>query len=165
MAAEVTSVKDGVVVELVYTLCLETGEFVDSCEEHEALTFIQGSSGLVDGFTEAIYGLKAGEEKEFTVPPELGYGEFDPEAHFLVPLDAFPDGEEPKIGAYYNVETEEGDIQEALVEDITDEGALLDFNHVFAGESLHFTVRLLSLREPTAEELAHGHAHGGQHHH
>ena len=153
------SVQDGVVVELVYTLCLDDGEQLDSCEEHEAIQFIQGSSGLVSGFTEAVYGLKVGEEKDFVVPPELGYGEHNPEATLWAALDAFPDGITPEIGMEVDVDTGDGEIQCASIAEITDDAVLLDLNRVLAGEKLHFHVKILSLREPTAEELAHGHVH------
>ena len=43
----------------------------------------------------------------------------------------------------------------------------VDGNHPLAGITLHFDVEILEVREATAEELEHGHAHGadGHHHH
>jgi FKBP-type peptidyl-prolyl cis-trans isomerase SlyD len=41
-------------------------------------------------------------------------------------------------------------------------------NHPLAGETLHFEVNVISVRAATANELAHGHAHGAHghdHHH
>jgi FKBP-type peptidyl-prolyl cis-trans isomerase SlyD len=35
----------------------------------------------------------------------------------------------------------------------------LNFNHPLAGETLHFDVKVTSLRPATSEELDHGHAH------
>jgi FKBP-type peptidyl-prolyl cis-trans isomerase SlyD len=43
--------------------------------------------------------------------------------------------------------------------------ALLDFNHPLAGEALRFEVEVTALRDPTPEELEHGHVHDGDHHH
>lgn len=165
MAKQLTKVEDGLVVGMIYTLCLDDGEMIDSCEEHEALEFIQGASGLVEGFTNAVYGLQIGEEKDFIVPPELGYGDYDPEDNVLVPVSAFPEGMNPEKGMEINMQTEDDGVRTAMIEEINDEGVLLDFNHVFAGEALHFHVKILSLREPTAEELEHGHVHGDHHHH
>ncbi|MEO5667758.1 MAG: peptidylprolyl isomerase, partial [Bdellovibrionota bacterium] len=36
----------------------------------------------------------------------------------------------------------------------------LDGNHPRAGETLNFDVEVLSVRQATADELSHGHAHG-----
>jgi FKBP-type peptidyl-prolyl cis-trans isomerase SlyD len=159
MENKLATVQDGVVVELVYTLCLDDGEQLDACEEHEAIQFIQGSSGLVKGFTDAVYGLKAGEEKDFIVPPEMGYGAHDPEATMWAAMDGFPDGMTPEIGMEVDVDTGDGELIYASIAEITDDAVLLDLNHVLAGETLHFHVKILSLRAPTAEELAHGHVH------
>ena len=54
-----------------------------------------------------------------------------------------------------------------VISKITDEQITVDFNHPLAGEDLTFDVELLDLRDATAEELSHGHAHGahGHHHH
>jgi FKBP-type peptidyl-prolyl cis-trans isomerase SlyD len=42
----------------------------------------------------------------------------------------------------------------------------MDFNHPLAGKDLHFTGEILSIRNATEEEIAHGHVHGpGGHHH
>jgi len=42
----------------------------------------------------------------------------------------------------------------------------VDLNHPLAGKDLTFDVSIVSVREATAEEVAHGHAHGpGGHHH
>ncbi len=35
----------------------------------------------------------------------------------------------------------------------------IDANHPLAGEELHFTVKVVDVREATAEELEHGHVH------
>ena len=37
----------------------------------------------------------------------------------------------------------------------------IDANHPLAGEELHFSVKVVDVREATAEELEHGHVHSG----
>ena len=42
---------------------------------------------------------------------------------------------------------------------------IVDGNHPLAGETLRFSVKLLSVRGATEEELSHGHVHGPDGHH
>jgi FKBP-type peptidyl-prolyl cis-trans isomerase SlyD len=51
---------------------------------------------------------------------------------------------------------------EAYIADIFDDGVLLDFNHPLAGETLHFHVKVVGLRDASVEELDHGHVHGAE---
>ncbi len=165
MAKDLTSVQDGLVVGLDYTLRLDDGEVLDSSEGQEPLAFIQGAGGLVEGFAQAIYGLKIGEEKAFVVSPAQGYGEYKPEATMLVPASAFPEGLVPEVGMSLNLQGQDGGVRPATIVEIGDEGVHLDLNHPLAGKTLHFHVKVLALREPTTEELEHGHVHSGDHHH
>ena len=42
----------------------------------------------------------------------------------------------------------------------------IDANHPMAGKALHFSVGVVEVRQASAEELSHGHAHGpGGHQH
>ncbi|MDF1514481.1 MAG: peptidylprolyl isomerase [Anaerolineae bacterium] len=165
MAKTLTEVQDGVVVGLDYTLRMDDGEVLDTSEGHEPLEFIQGAGGLVKGFADAVYGLKIGEEKDFVVPPDLGYGTYDPKANMVVPATAFPQGMTPEVGLQIHVRSANGGTQAATVMEISDRGVLLDLNHALAGKTLHFHVKILALREPTDEERQHGHVHSGGHHH
>ena len=45
-------------------------------------------------------------------------------------------------------------------EQADDETVTIDANHPLAGHTLHFSVKIDSIREPTDEEKEHGHPHG-----
>jgi FKBP-type peptidyl-prolyl cis-trans isomerase SlyD len=66
-------------------------------------------------------------------------------------------------------EAEAEDKRRIIFEVISIEGDKIniDGNHPLAGETLHFSVEVMAIREATQEELTHGHAHGegGAHHH
>jgi FKBP-type peptidyl-prolyl cis-trans isomerase SlyD len=63
------------------------------------------------------------------------------------------------------VRDDEGHARYARVESIENEVVRLDFNHPLAGAELHFHVKVVALREPSEEELDHGHVHEEGHHH
>jgi FKBP-type peptidyl-prolyl cis-trans isomerase SlyD len=42
----------------------------------------------------------------------------------------------------------------------------MDFNHPLADQELHFSGKIISVRDASPEEMDHGHVHGeGGHHH
>ena len=55
---------------------------------------------------------------------------------------------------------DEGDEVDLLIKEVKGDIVVIDFNHPFAGKTLHFDVTVREIRPATKEELAHGHAHG-----
>ena len=158
------TVQDGLVVSMDYTLRVD-GEALDSSDEAGPLQFLVGYGNIVPGLEREMIGMKIGESKDVVVKPEDGYGEFDDEAFMDVPRNEFPADMEIEEGLELNVTDEDGENQYARVESLTDENVHLDFNHPLAGAELHFNVKVLALRDPTEEELDHGHVHEEGHHH
>ena len=68
-------------------------------------------------------------------------------------------------GMRLHLRDQSGEVFTVYVAEIDDDGVLLDFNHPLAGETLYFDVKVATLRQATPEELAHGHAHSGEHEH
>jgi FKBP-type peptidyl-prolyl cis-trans isomerase SlyD len=46
------------------------------------------------------------------------------------------------------------------VREVRPETVVIDLNHPLAGKTLHFDVTIREVRAATADEIAHGHAHG-----
>jgi FKBP-type peptidyl-prolyl cis-trans isomerase SlyD len=151
-----------------YTLKDESGEVLDSSEGREPLAFIQGIGNIIEGLEEKLEGKTVGDRIETTISPEKAYGLRSEENVHIVPLSSFQaDGDEKLVeGMQVRVETNEG-VSLADVAKIDGEEVTLDLNHPLAGETLHFTVEVIDVRDATKQELEHGHAHGpgGHHHH
>ena len=158
------TVQDGLVVSMDYKLTVD-GEVLDSSEDAGPLQFLAGYGNIVPGLEREMAGMKIGESKDVVVAPADGYGEFDEEAFMEVPRNEFPTDLQLEEGIELNVTDEDGQNQYARVENITDENVRLDFNHPLAGAELHFTVKVVALRDPTKEELDHGHVHEEGHNH
>ena len=158
------TVQDGLVVSMDYKLTVD-GEVLDSSEDAGPLQFLAGYGNIVPGLEREMAGMKIGESKDVVVAPADGYGEFDEEAFMEVPRNEFPTDLKLEEGIELNVTDEDGQNQYARVENITDESVRLDFNHPLAGAELHFTVKVVALRDPTKEELEHGHVHEEGHNH
>jgi len=158
------TVQDGQVVSMEYTLRVD-GEVLDSSDDAGPLQFLAGHDNIVPGLEREMIGMKIGESKDVVVTPEDGYGEFDEEAFMDVPRSEFPSDMEIEEGVELNVTDEDGQNQYARVESVTDDKVKLDFNHPLAGAELHFNVKVVALRDPTEEEMDHGHVHEAGHHH
>jgi len=152
-------VSKDMVVGLEYTLRLDDGEVVDTSEGRGPLHFLQGHGHVIPGLEKELYGMGLGEEKAVVVSPAEGYGERKPNALQEFPRDAFPEGVGIQPGMAVQLTDKAGRPHMAFVEEVREETVLLDLNHPLAGETLHFDVEVVALREATAEELDHGHVH------
>ncbi len=158
------TVKDGLVVSMEYKLTAE-GEVLDSSDEAGPLQFLAGYGNIIPGLESEMTGMKIGESKNVTVQPADGYGEFDEEAFTDVPRSEFPADLKLEEGMELHVTDEDGNHQAAYVAEFDDQTVKLDFNHPLAGAVLEFYVKVIALREPTDEELDHGHVHEDGHRH
>lgn len=94
-------VQYGDAVSVEYALILKNGTVYDT--NVESIAKVSGSydplrkylplkftvakgAGLIDGFVEGIIGMKAGGKRQIEVPPEKGYGVFDPDKLVSIPL-------------------------------------------------------------------------------
>jgi FKBP-type peptidyl-prolyl cis-trans isomerase SlyD len=81
-------------------------------------------------------------------------------------VDGKIDDEMLAIGNVIPMRDDQGHMLQGIVVSVTADSVRMDFNHPMAGNTLHFTGNVLDVREATAEEISHGHAHGaGGHHH
>jgi FKBP-type peptidyl-prolyl cis-trans isomerase SlyD len=154
-----SAVADDIVVSIDYSLTVD-GEIIDASEENDPLEFLQGHQNIIPGLENQMYGMKVGESKEVVVPPKDGYGNVDPNAIIDVPRTEFPKDFEIKPGLELQLQSQEGELLNAVIDSISKDKVRLDLNHPLAGKELLFRVTVVDLREATEEELTHGHVHG-----
>ncbi|NUJ98297.1 FKBP-type peptidyl-prolyl cis-trans isomerase [Candidatus Gracilibacteria bacterium] len=69
-------VASGSKIEVNYLGTLEDGtKFDSSYDRGETLPFTAGAGQMIKGFDKAVIGMKVGEKKKITLPPEEAYGE------------------------------------------------------------------------------------------
>jgi FKBP-type peptidyl-prolyl cis-trans isomerase SlyD len=147
-------------------------ELVEETSETKPFVFLFGTGGLLEEFEKNLNGLKAGDDFDFVIKSEQGYGGASPENVVKLPISAFrAEGEELDTdmvspGNFIPMVDDQGHQMQGLVVAVNEDHVLMDFNHPLAGKDLHFTGSVNTVREATADELAHGHVHGeGGHHH
>ncbi|NVK54627.1 MAG: peptidylprolyl isomerase [Alteromonadaceae bacterium] len=146
------------VVTLHYTVSTEDGTELDSSTGGEPLSALLGSRFLISGLEDALQGKSSGEKFEVTIEPEKAYGERLDHLVQAVPATMF-DGMDVEPGMQFRATTDAGE-QSVIVVEKTDDEVIIDGNHPLAGIALTFSVEVLDVREPTQEELTHGHVHG-----
>lgn len=152
------------VVSLDYTLKNNAGVVIDSSKGHSPLVYLHGVGGLIPGLENEIEGMKKGQAKTVVVQPEHGYGEKSDELLYVVPKSGFQGEEEMQVGMQVELDSDNGPAL-AFISKIDGEDITLDLNHPLAGEVLTFDISVVDVREATAEEIEHGHAHGPDGHH
>jgi len=161
---EEKEIRNDLVVSIDYTLTVEK-EVIASSEDEEPLAFLQGHGNIIAGLEREMLGMKIGESKDIVVSPADGYGELEEDAYLEIPSNQFPENIPLEIGVELEIQNEEGEPAYARIEEIENNIVLLNFNHPLAGKKLHFSVKVLELREATEEELEHGHVHQEGHLH
>ena len=164
-----TKIVDGKVVVIHYILRVgdATGEAaIDTRENDEPIAYLHGSDDVTPALAQQLEGRSAGERFTAVVSPEEGFGRRVDDGRETVARSVFPDDIELEVGMEITVEDDEGETTDMYVCEIAGDQVVLDLNHPLAGETLHYEVEIVEVRDPTADERAHGHVHGpGGHHH
>ncbi len=147
------------VVSMHYTLKNDAGDVIDSSEGKEPLPFLQGHGNIIPGLERALEGKKVGDKLDVTVEPEEGYGLRLQEAIQDIPRTALQGVEDLSLGMQLQSQDKDGHAFIVTVTKIEDETITVDANHPLAGETLHFSVTIESIRKAEAEEIDHGHVH------
>ncbi|MDY0342467.1 MAG: peptidylprolyl isomerase [Lentimicrobium sp.] len=159
------------VVSLTYELKLDDnkGQVVDKADKEQPLVFLFGAGNLLPKFESNIESLNVNDTFEFTLDSEDAYGKANNEAVIDLPIDIFKvdgkiDEEMLQIGNVIPMQDNNGNPLEGLVVEVSDDEVKMDFNHPLAGKILHFTGKVVDVRDASEEEISHGHVHGAHGH-
>lgn len=147
------------VVSFHYTLRDPAGRVLDTSAGGEPITYLEGAGQIIDGLDEQLRMAGQGEKAKVTVPAKKAYGERDPGQVQRVKRDLLPIEGELKIGDQFQTGHDRHS-PVVTVQGLEGDEVVLDANHPLAGVDLTFDVEIVSVRQPTATELEHGHAHG-----
>ena len=147
------------VVSIHYTLTNTDGDVLDSSSGRDPLSYLHGAGSIIAGLESALAGRQIGEALQVTIQPEDAYGLPNPDLVQTVPRDAFSGVEQLEVGMSFQAQGQEGQVQQVTIAAIAGDDVTVDGNHALAGQVLNFDVTIETVRDATAEEIAHGHAH------
>jgi FKBP-type peptidyl-prolyl cis-trans isomerase 2 len=151
---ESRAVKSGDTVQVDYVGKLEDGTVFDTSirevaqeediyieeRNYRPLTFTVGAGQMIKGFDEGVIGMRVGEEKTITLPPEEAYGEYDETKLEAIPLEELNMSEKPEVGQTYS-----SIYGQFRVIDVNETHVTFDSNHELAGKTLIFDIELISI--------------------
>lgn len=149
-------IKKNKVVSITYVIRDDKGDLMEQSDL--PITYIHGvDKRMFDEIVAMLEGGKMGDEVELTLTPEQAFGMPDPELTYSDDIENVP-AEYQHIGAEAMFENDNGETMSMTVVKIEDGMISLDGNHPFAGKTIVFSLKVVGVRDATAEELASGEA-------
>lgn len=154
------------VIAFNYVLKNTKGDLIDASEPNQPLPFLTGRGQIIPGLEEVVATMSEGDKKIVNVPAAQAYGEVRADMVMEVPKTELEHLKDLQVGSHLQLQLGEG-VKVVTVSKITDSHVTLDGNHPLAGTDLVFDIEVALVREATADEVLHGHAHGlhGHAHH
>lgn len=160
------------VVKLTYELRNEpNGQVMDAADKESPFAFLFGHGNVLDKFEKNLEGLIAGNQFNFELSAEDGYGEYDEQAVIQLDKNVFAvDGKVQDemlfVGNVVPLQDQNGNPFQGRIVNIILDKVTVDLNHPFAGKPLLFSGEIVEVREAHPVELEHGHVHEhGDHSH
>lgn len=142
----------------------ENGTILEEVNEDDPLVFLYGHGDMISAFEKNLKDLKLNDSFVFILKPEEGYGEYrEGKIRYIPTVNFMIDGklntEEVKVGNVLSLEYDQDRIYTGTIIKVEEDFVTMDFNHPLAGKILHFSGKIIDIRDASEEELSHGHAH------
>ena len=152
------------VVGIEFTMKQADGTILESSEGKGPLEYLHGvGMPLPPGLIQAIEGMAVDEAKSVVLTPDLAFGNRDDS--LVVELERARFGNNPvEVGMGFManlddmIEAKHG-MRRYFIKEVGDQKVVLDGNFELAGKTLHFDIKVVSVRAAELTELSHGHPH------
>jgi FKBP-type peptidyl-prolyl cis-trans isomerase 2 len=141
----VEEAKSGDTVRVNYRLKLEDVEEYESTFGEDPIEFKLGAGEVIEGFEDAVAGMKPGDEKTVEIPPDKAYGQHREDLVFEVDTNEFPVDLKPEVGKKLQIQHSEGRTTMVIVTEVSESNVTLDANHPLAGKDLTFDIELVEI--------------------
>jgi FKBP-type peptidyl-prolyl cis-trans isomerase SlyD len=140
-----------------YVLRGDDGAILDQ-SSGDPLAFLEGAGQILPALEAKVIFMSPGDKTTIKLAADEAYGVTDKNLIVDVPRSELSHIEITE-GAVLQMQMGE---QTSIVQvkNVTAETVTLDGNHPLSGKDLEFDIEIVGVRNATAEELRHGHAHG-----
>lgn len=135
-------------VVMHFSIKLEDGSAADSSKVHgKPARFRIGDGNLTPNFEKHLWGLKAGDEREFTLEPEEAFGQPIEDNVYQLDKTKFDDQTPAEVGSIIAFTQPDGRELPGIVRKVEGNTVTIDFNHPLAGQRIVFAVEILSVED------------------
>lgn len=155
------------VIGFTYSLFDQQGSLIETSKDHGPLYFLESSQQIIPGLEIELVKMNVGDKKKISVQAKDAYGDIRTDLIVNIQMNQLPPGKAVVVGDQFRVDSNHNS-PVFVVKAINGEQVSLDGNHPMAGKNLVFDVEVSLIRDASADEIAHGHAHGAdpsKHHH
>ncbi len=137
-------------VTIDYVAKLKNEKVVLSSKVTGPLTFKVGHFSIIEGLNKVILGMHVGETKNCSFSPEETFGVIDDDLICAIPLSDLP--ENAKEGQ--RISDKDNKIHFTILNiDLEKKEAILNANHILAGQVLDFIITVLKVRRPSSSSV------------
>lgn len=153
------------VIAFNYVLKNPQGDVLDASDPNQPMPFMEGKQQIIPALEAVVVKMNEGDKQNVQLAAKDAYGEFKAEMIMEVPKEELAHIK-LELGSHLQLQLDK-QVKVVKVTKMGDSYITLDGNHPLAGVDLVFDVEVVLIRQATAEELQHGHAHGlhGHAHH
>ncbi len=138
-------------VQVTYSITDESGDVLEQLDLPVGYVHGAGST-MLPKVEQALWGNRCGETVTVVVSPEDAFGPHLSELTFSDDRSNVP--EEFQIeGAEAQFQNDQGEKKTFRVTGIEGDKVMLDGNHPFAGKTLTYRLRIMTIRDATADEI------------
>ncbi|WP_111656202.1 FKBP-type peptidyl-prolyl cis-trans isomerase [Isoalcanivorax indicus] len=158
-------VEAGKVVSFHYALYDSEGTLIEQSSPETPTLCLMGAGNIIRGVEAALTGREAGDHIDVQISPEDGYGHRDENMTQRLSAKYLRHAGKLRPGMRVPVQTDDGQRWVTVLK-VGLKTVDVDANHPLAGQTLRFVMDIHEVRDASAEEKSHGHAHGpGGHQH
>ena len=132
-------------VKVHYTGKLDDGTVFDTSSNREPIEFKIGGGKIIDGFEQALLGMKVGDSTTVNIPSDKAYGEYKEEMMLEIGRDQLPPDLDPEVGQKLQLTQADDKMIIVTVTELSESKVTLDANHPLAGQNLNFEIELVEL--------------------
>ena len=137
--------KIGDVVIIHFTGKKEDDTVFGTSKDKQPLKFEIGKQGIILGLEKAVVGMKPGELKTITMPPEEAFGPIKDDLILTVEKNDLPKNVTPIIGKQFKTKNSDGSTSYFIIVDVQGDKVTVDANHPLAGQTLRLDVEMVQI--------------------